>query len=92
MNESELVRTCPSRTDGAPALFTHRISGGTCAGRQSANYHKCFSCEHFQHGVIMPKAGLPPLPSVEVPRVKGKEPKPVPIPGQAVPAARLKVG
>lgn len=92
MNESQGVRTCPTRTDGAPALFTHRISGGTCAGRQSSNYHKCFSCEHFEHGVVVPKAGLPPLPSIEVPRVNANEPKRTPAPEREVPAARLKVG
>lgn len=92
MNESELARTCPTRADGAPALFTHRIQTATCAGRQSSNYHKCFSCEHFEHGVAPVKASLPPLPELELPRVP-RQGKPAALPSEKAPAAaRLKVG
>ncbi|MAF64291.1 MAG: hypothetical protein QF724_01080 [Planctomycetota bacterium] len=37
-------RSCPTRTDGAPALFAHRVSRSQCQDRQRERYHKCYTC------------------------------------------------
>ena len=38
------LHLCPTRIDGAPALFAHRVSNGQCQDRQRGQYHKCFTC------------------------------------------------
>ena len=37
-------RVCPSRPDGAAALFAHRVTVDQCQDRQRGRYHKCFTC------------------------------------------------
>lgn len=38
------LRSCPTRIDGAPVLFAHKVSAGQCQDRQRGRYHKCFTC------------------------------------------------
>lgn len=38
------VRVCPTRIDGAAALFAHRVTVERCQDRQRGRYHKCFTC------------------------------------------------
>ncbi|HJO26405.1 MAG: hypothetical protein CMK00_06920 [Planctomycetes bacterium] len=38
------ARSCPTRTDGAPALFAHRVSRSQCQDHQRERYHKCYTC------------------------------------------------
>lgn len=58
---STSARECPSPLDERVPLIAHQIDAGTCAGRQAAQYHKCFSCEHFAHSADRPLPSLPPL-------------------------------
>jgi len=47
MNQpDEYTRVCPTRIDGAPTLFAHRVSPDQCQDRQRGLYHKCFTCAH----------------------------------------------
>ena len=39
-------RTCPTRSDGAEILFTHKVTQAKCQDRQRGQYHKCYTCEH----------------------------------------------
>lgn len=41
------MRQCPTRADGATALFAHVIDGATCQARQRQHYHKCPTCTHY---------------------------------------------
>lgn len=43
MSDSQL-RLCPTRIDGAPVLFAHKVNEGQCQDRQRGHYHKCFTC------------------------------------------------
>ncbi|MEL6427536.1 MAG: hypothetical protein AAFU73_10165 [Planctomycetota bacterium] len=45
-DEKVAVRMCPTRADGAEPLFQHRLTVSQCASKQSAQYHKCFTCSH----------------------------------------------
>ena len=40
------MRECPTRADGAHALFAHVIDGATCQERQRGHFHKCPTCTH----------------------------------------------
>ncbi len=43
MSDSQL-HLCPTRIDGAPVLFAHKVNEGQCQDRQRGHYHKCFTC------------------------------------------------
>lgn len=45
-NESGHARICPTRIDGAPVLFAHRVTVPQCQDRQRGRYHKCYTCAH----------------------------------------------
>ncbi len=45
-NELGHARICPTRIDGAPALFAHRVTVPQCQDRQRGRYHKCYTCAH----------------------------------------------
>jgi hypothetical protein len=45
-NERTALQLCPTRVDGAPVLFAHKVSRGQCQDRQRGRYHKCFTCVH----------------------------------------------
>jgi hypothetical protein len=38
------LQLCPTRVDGAPVLFAHKVTQGQCQDRQRGQYHKCFTC------------------------------------------------
>ena len=40
------LQSCPTRVDGAPVLFAHKVSRGQCQDRQRGRYHKCFTCAY----------------------------------------------
>ena len=40
------LQLCPTRIDGAPVLFAHKVTQGQCQDRQRGQYHKCFTCAY----------------------------------------------
>lgn len=40
------LQLCPTRVDGAPVLFAHKVTEGECQDRQRGHYHKCFTCAY----------------------------------------------
>ena len=38
------LQLCPTRIDGAPVLFAHKVTLAQCQDRQRGQYHKCFTC------------------------------------------------
>ena len=44
--EQQGLQTCPTRIDGSPGLFAHKVTRGTCQDRQRGRYHKCFTCAY----------------------------------------------
>ena len=38
------LQVCPTRVDGAAALFAHKVTAAQCQDRQRGHYHKCFTC------------------------------------------------
>lgn len=40
------LQMCPTRIDGAPVLFAHKVTQGQCQDRQRGHYHKCFTCAY----------------------------------------------
>jgi hypothetical protein len=40
------LHACPTRIDGAPVLFAHKVTQGQCQDRQRGHYHKCYACVH----------------------------------------------
>ena len=40
------LHACPTRIDGAPVLFAHKVTQSQCQDRQRGHYHKCFTCVH----------------------------------------------
>lgn len=55
-------RVCPTRIDGAAALFSHRVSVEQCQDRQRGRYHKCFTCAHNNAYVAIHGAHQPAAP------------------------------
>lgn len=53
------LRQCPTRTDGTPVLFAHKVSLGQCQDRQRGLYHKCYTCAWNNNHVA--KHGMPAL-------------------------------
>lgn len=65
------LQLCPTRVDGAPVLFAHKVSQSQCQDRQRGQYHKCFTCVH--NNAYVAKYGKP---AVEAPKA-GDAPKKV---------------
>lgn len=62
-------RVCPTRVDGRPALFAHKLTVSRCHQRQRESYHKCATCVHNGVQVVAFQPRVPaPLPP-EVPDV-----------------------
>ena len=40
----QTLQICPTRIDGAPVLFAHKVDRSRCQDRQRGRYHKCFTC------------------------------------------------
>lgn len=58
------LQMCPTRIDGAPVLFAHKVTQAQCQDRQRGSYHKCFTCAFnnayvAKHGKPAPVAELP---------------------------------
>jgi hypothetical protein len=51
------LQLCPTRVDGAPVLFAHKVSQGQCQDRQRGQYHKCFTCAY--NNLYVAKHGRP---------------------------------
>jgi hypothetical protein len=56
-NPQNGLQSCPTRIDGAPVLFAHKVSAGQCQDRQRGQYHKCFTCAY--NNVYVAKHGRP---------------------------------
>lgn len=67
------ARVCPSRRDGADALFAHKVTQAQCQDRQRGQYHKCYTCAYNNAWVQLhgtPKAASnKPAETVETPAV-----------------------
>jgi hypothetical protein len=59
MEDSPPLRDCPTRTNGAEALFAHKVTQGVCQDRQRNRYHKCYTCGFNNARVAI--HGLPTL-------------------------------
>ena len=55
---SQNLRTCPTRIDGTPMLFAHKVDTPKCQERQRKGYHKCFTCAY--NNAYVDKHGMPP--------------------------------
>jgi hypothetical protein len=62
-NPNGHTRVCPTRIDGAVALFAHRVTVDQCQDRQRGRYHKCFTCVYNNPYVAI--HGLPSAAPVE---------------------------
>lgn len=51
------LQLCPTRVDGAPVLFAHKVTQGQCQDRQRGQYHKCFTCAY--NNAYVAKNGRP---------------------------------
>jgi hypothetical protein len=51
------LQLCPTRVDGAPVLFAHKVTLGQCQDRQRGQYHKCFTCAY--NNAYVAKNGRP---------------------------------
>jgi hypothetical protein len=56
---SPSLQLCPTRIDGAPVLFAHKVTQGQCQDRQRGQYHKCFTCVY--NNAYVQKNGSPSL-------------------------------
>ena len=56
-NQDNGLRVCPTRIDGSPVLFAHKVDVPRCQERQRQRYHKCFTCA-FNNNYVA-KHGLP---------------------------------
>ena len=41
------VRACPTRVEDPQPLIQHRVTVSQCQGKQRRQYHKCFTCMHW---------------------------------------------
>lgn len=62
------LQLCPTRVDGAPVLFAHKVTAGQCQDRQRGHYHKCFTCA-FNNAYVA-KNGRPVEPVAAAPESK----------------------
>lgn len=51
------LQHCPTRIDGTPVLFAHKVTQSQCQDRQRGQYHKCFTCAH--NNAYVAKHGKP---------------------------------
>lgn len=58
-NQRPKLQLCPTRIDGQPLLFAHKVTRGQCQDRQRGQYHKCFTCA-FNNAYVQ-KHGEPTL-------------------------------
>lgn len=58
------LQLCPTRIDGAPVLFAHKVTQGQCQDRQRGHYHKCFTCAY--NNAYVQKNGISPAARLEV--------------------------
>lgn len=65
---SASLQMCPTRIDGAPVLFAHKVTAGQCQDRQRGSYHKCFTCAH--NNAYVAKHGKPVVAAVEPDRAR----------------------
>ena len=56
-NPQNGLQSCPTRIDGAPVLFAHKVNQAQCQDRQRGQYHKCFSCAY--NNAYVAKHGRP---------------------------------
>jgi hypothetical protein len=56
-NHENGLQLCPTRIDGAPVLFAHKVNQGQCQDRQRGHYHKCFTCAY--NNLYVAKHGRP---------------------------------
>ena len=66
------TRVCPTRTDGAAALFAHRVSQQACQDKQRGRFHKCYTCAFnnayvAENGLPPEIVAQPPAPAPETP-------------------------
>lgn len=81
------LRNCPTRIDGADALFAHKVTQGACQDRQRNRYHKCYTCAFNNARVALygPPGAAPaasePVPEATepVPRAEAAARDPEPI-------------
>lgn len=86
MANSHELRSCPTRIDGADALFAHKVTQGTCQDRQRNRYHKCYTCAFNNvrvslYGLPQPASAAAAPETNGVPALVGPEPTPIPAPG-----------
>ena len=85
MANPHVLRNCPTRTDGADALFAHKVTQGVCQDRQRNRYHKCFTCGFNNarvalHGLPTPKTAPQAAAELE-PEVEQPSAAPALMPG-----------
>jgi hypothetical protein len=56
------LQLCPTRIDGAPVLFAHKVTQLQCQDRQRGQYHKCFTCA-FNNAYVMSTNGRALVPA-----------------------------
>ena len=71
VNTEQLLRVCPSRIDGAPVLFAHKVDVARCQDRQRQRYHKCFTCA-FNNSYVA-QNGLPDIAPADEPSASHKQ-------------------
>jgi hypothetical protein len=42
--QEQTLQICPTRIDGSPVMFAHKVDRARCQDRQRRRYHKCFTC------------------------------------------------
>lgn len=63
-NPENGLQLCPTRVDGAPVLFAHKVTQGQCQDRQRGHYHKCFTCAY--NNAFVSKNGVTRAAALEV--------------------------
>jgi len=66
------LQVCPTRIDGTPVLFAHKVDKQRCQERQRQRYHKCFTCAWNHNQVSLhgePKDLPEPAASADAPVV-----------------------
>ena len=81
-NRSGHVQVCPTRIDGASALFAHRVTAQQCQDRQRGRYHKCFTC--LFNNAYVAKHGMPGTASHAEPEVEVEVEQAIELPAEPV--------
>lgn len=63
--DSNGLQLCPTRIDGAPVLFAHKVTEGQCQDRQRGLYHKCFTCVY--NNAYVSRHGMPEASQIRQP-------------------------